>query len=712
MKRNYLFLLLSLLALPATAQTKLDAHSAVTIARMHSALTARRNAAPTGQTVASPEISVMVQMKPGHTPSEISFDGADIKVVRDEFAVVSLPFDSLQYLSGVPGVKTISYDMGAHPCLEKANADTGADKAHAGTDLSQPYTGKGVAVAILDSWFDPNHPMFRDSATGKSRVKMLITSSGKVIDTPEEIETYNPGRHYYDHGTHVTGIAAGAYDDGTFTCRGVATGSDILMAESTDDSADFMTTVEKLVSYSKEHNEPLVINMSYKTIGGAHDGSNPIAAYIDRVSEAGDAVFCLASGNEALHPCAQHMIFTDEGQEMKALIEEPTGNCFEVWSVTGEAFDAKVVIVDTIAKQVVYTLPVVENEYTKYSSETDAELAKFATGDFHLMGVVDSSSGKYYLYVGFGNDTQVTDINRYAFGYVVTGHKGQEVLANSFMTPYFVSGGMDGWGEGASTGGTANDYGSGTEAIVVGSYTTKDTSVFGDGKSYTLKSEYDLDDVCGDVSSFTSYGTFSTGRSYPHILAPGSLIESAMSTYYMENPDVEHMPYSHSVVEDGRTYYWMDAYGTSMSSPYMAGTAALWLEADPTLTASEIRDIAMATARRDDFVINAKIPEQCGAGKLDVYAGLKKVLEGVVTGMKSIDADKRFVWRATEAGYEFFSAGATSLTATVCNMRGEVVARSRAAGDSLILSTYSLPHGVYVVSLSDGNTVHTVKIAQ
>ncbi len=712
MKRQYLFLLLSLLALPTMAQIKLDAHSAVTMAHMRTALNAKRSAAPVGQNVASPEISVMVQMKPSHAPSEISFEGAEVKAVRDEFAVVTLPFDSLQRLSDVPGVKTISYTMEAHPCLEKANEDTGADKVHAGTDLNQPYTGKGVAVAVLDSWFDPNHPMFRDPATGKSRVKMFITPSGKVLDTPEQMEAYNPGEEVFDHGTHVTGIAAGAYDDGTFTCRGVATGSDILMAESTNESADFMLLVEKLVSYSKEHHEPLVINMSYKTVGGAHDGSNPIAAYIDRVSEAGDAVFCLAAGNEALYPCAQHMIFAEEGQEMKAILEEYEGTAFEVWSITGEPFDTKVVIVDTIAKQVVYTLPVVENESTSYSSETDAELAKYVTGNFEVMGVVDSSSSKYYVFIGISYGMQVNDRSRYALGYIVTGHKGQEVLANSFMTPHFVSGGMEGWGEGATTGGTANDFGSGTESIVVGSYTTKDRSVFGDGTSYTLKSEYDLDDVCGDVSSFSSYGTFSTGRSYPHILAPGCLIESSLNTFYMENPDVEHMPYSHSVVVDGRTYYWMETYGTSMSSPYMVGTAALWLEADPTLTAREIRDIAMTTARRDSFIVNAKIPVQCGAGKLDVYAGLKKVLERVAASMKHIDADKRLVWRATTGGYEFFSAGATSLSAAVYNMRGEVVMRSRAAGDSLVLSTADLPHGVYAVSLSDGSTVHTVKIAQ
>lgn len=712
MKRKYLFLLLSLLTLPTMAQTKLDAHSAATVDRMRSALNAKRSAAPIGQMVAAPEISVMVQMLPGHTPSEISFEGAEIKAVRDEFAVVTLPFDSLERLSDVPGVKTISYDMGAHPCLEKANADSGADKAHAGIGLNQPYTGKGVAVAVLDSWFDPNHVMFRDPSTGKSRVKMFILSSSKVLTTPEEIEAYEASWHDFDHGTHVTGIAAGAYDDGTFTCRGVATGSDILMAESTDESADFMLKVEKLVSYSKEHNEPLVINMSYKTIGGAHDGSNPIAAYIDRVSATGDAVFCLAAGNEGLAPCAQHMTFTEEGQEMKAILEENIGNPFEVWSITGEPFDAKVVIVDTIAKQVVYSAPVVQGQSATYSSDTDAEMAKYMAGLFYVAGRVDPSSGKYYAYIYINAESMNTDEQRYALGYIVTGHKDQEVLANSFMVPHFVSGGMEGWGEGASTGGTANDYGSGTEAIVVGSYTTKDASAFSDGRSYTLKSEYDLDDVCGDVSSFTSYGTFSTGRSYPHILAPGCLIESSMSTFYMENPNVEHMPYSHSVVVDGRTYYWMDAYGTSMSSPYMTGTAALWLEADPTLTAREIRDVAMTTARRDSFIVNAKNQVQCGAGKLDVYAGLKKVLERVAASMKRIDADKQFMWRSTTGGYEFFSAGATSLSATVYNMRGDVVMRSRMAGDSLALSTASLPHGVYAVSLSDGSNVHTVKIAQ
>ena len=39
--------------------------------------------------------------------------------------------------------------------------------------------------------------------------------------------------------------------------------------------------------------------------------------------------------------------------------------------------------------------------------------------------------------------------------------------------------------------------------------------------------------------------------------------------------------------------------GTSQASPYMAGVAALWLEANPNLTHEEIKEIATKTANND-----------------------------------------------------------------------------------------------------------------
>ncbi len=718
-KKLFFLTLSSLFALHSLAQQKFDAQSTIALHQMRTSLQQTRRAAPAGHEVKSPEISVMVKMLPGHVPAEITGIGARVGVERGEFAVVTLPLDSVDCLAALPGIQCISYKQHIRYCLDRATADMGVDKIHAGTGLNLPYTGKGVAVGVLDNWLDPNHIMFRNSATGESRVKMFLGNDGQVLDTPQQISAYVPSESEQssDHGTHVAGIAAGAYDDGTFSCNGVATGSDILLGNMADDAATFMERVEAFTSYSKTHGMPLVINLSYEPLCGAHDGTDPITSYIDRVSTDGDAVFCIAVGNAGFYPCSQKVTFSHDGDEMKTIfwnienIEDENGGV-SIWSNSAEMFTTKIVVVDRNAKEVVATLSPNQVGYTQFDLGTDPDIAKAFSGKIFTSANIDQNNNRYNLYITLDPSLTTLDANRYELGYIITGHSNQTVTAYSLSQPLFDGDGMEGWGEGITSDGAVNDFVCGKETIAVGSYTTRDTITFDGGITYTLKDNMNIDDKCGDVSSFTSYGTLADGRTVPHILAPGAAVISAMSTFYMENDKIYHMPYTNAVTSDGRTYYWTAYPGTSMAAPCVTGTAALWLEADPTLTARDIRDIAMQTARRDSFVVNAGNQVQCGAGKIDAYAGLMKVLERVATSLRHIDSGKDFIWRAaSDYGYEFFSAGATSLSATVYNMRGEAVLRCRTAGDRLSLGVGSLPKGVYAVSVSDGKTTRTVKIA-
>ena len=62
-----------------------------------------------------------------------------------------------------------------------------------------------------------------------------------------------------------------------------------------------------------------------------------------------------------------------------------------------------------------------------------------------------------------------------------------------------------------------------------------------------------------------------------------------------------------------------------MASPMAAGVFALWLQADPTLTVSEIRDIAMLTANRN--FADIADPHWGASGALDAVAGLRTVID-------------------------------------------------------------------------------------
>ncbi len=714
MKKHLILISLALATTTSFAQSKIDAQSRLALAQLNTAtVQAGRSNAPASPAAAQQTVEVMVRMQPGHSPEEISLDGVEVGVTRSEFGVVSLPVSSMDALEALPEVRSISYKQSMVPCLTHANKDTGTDRLHQGDGLSQPYTGKGVTVGVLDNWLDPNHIMFRDSETGENRVKLFITSGGVVYSTPAKIAAYEPTDEdkSSDHGTHVTGIAAGNFDNGSVTLTGAAPESNIIMSYLSEDIASFMKKLETFVRFAKKNGTRLVINMSYSPIGGSHDGTGALAAYIDTVSKQEDVVFCLASGNDGAYYCNQNYTYSEDLEQARTFLEGTVGN-IDVWASDSREVGVAFVAYDKSQKRTVSDAVQIEMYGTNtIDAAQSGTLGNYFSGTITSTAYIDKNNYHYNAFVTLNLAKRSSDSN-IVLGMIIAGQKGLSMRANTTVTPRFVPADEQypGWGAGVSRDGSSTDFGTGTEAIVVGSYNTTDRVTYANGVTYGL-SNYGFSDKAGDVSSFTSYGTYSTGRSYPHILAPGAFIESAMNTYYMENTAVgTHNPYTRSVTVDGKTYYFTSYIGTSLASPFMAGTAALWLEANPSLSHTDIREIAIQTARRDAQV-EAANQVQCGAGKLDAYEGLKEALRRAATDVRRIDSERDFLFNCNARGqYDFFIAGATSVQALVCNIQGQTVRTAAASADTLQLSTDGLVPGVYVVKVTGGNKCHSVKI--
>ena len=102
-------------------------------------------------------------------------------------------------------------------------------------------------------------------------------------------------------------------------------------------------------------------------------------------------------------------------------------------------------------------------------------------------------------------------------------------------------------------------------------------------------------EVGGTLAYFSSYGPTLDGRLKPNVSAPGVSVESSLSSFRDGTYTVT------STAEfDGMTYDFAKLSGTSMSSPATAGVVALMLEANPTLTAGDVRDLLEQTAREDN----------------------------------------------------------------------------------------------------------------
>jgi hypothetical protein len=75
----------------------------------------------------------------------------------------------------------------------------------------------------------------------------------------------------------------------------------------------------------------------------------------------------------------------------------------------------------------------------------------------------------------------------------------------------------------------------------------------------------------------------------------------------------------------GEQYPWGLYSGTSMSTPVVAGTIALWLQAKPNLTPEEVRQVLSRTCRQPDSTL-VYPNNYYGFGEIDAYRGLLDIL--------------------------------------------------------------------------------------
>ena len=143
----------------------------------------------------------------------------------------------------------------------------------------------------------------------------------------------------------------------------------------------------------------------------------------------------------------------------------------------------------------------------------------------------------------------------------------------------------------------------------------------------------------------------------------------------------------------GNNYEFGQMSGTSMATPYMTSICALWLEADPTLTHTQIRDIAQQTAVLDaycntnNYYTKQNDGNQAGSGKVDAYAGLKYILDQKSSVLSPIADNKRFmICSLSNNTFEAYTAGAVAMSASLYTMDGRLVASACQSGNTIQVS--------------------------
>lgn len=563
------------------------------------------------------------------------------------------------------------------------------------------------------------------------------------------IEDFTTDSRTSFHGTHTTGIMAGGYKgsllmaqtaaDGMTTTNvtvdnpyyGCATESE-LVASCGDLYDQFIAFgVDDIISYAEKSGpapKPCVVNLSLGSNLGAHDSTSLMNRFLGECGK--DAIVCVAAGNEADYPVALTKTFSAEDTTVQTFLRPMQEGAFAtasntyynlrngslyVYSSDSTMFALQAVVYNAKRHRIVARFPLDYNsdgqlvswstggDYAIDGAQSNAMFSKMFQGYIALASAKDTETGRYYALADFltTDDQQNNADGDYRIGIVVTGHDGQRVdVYGDAQFDYFDDYDEAGWSEG-SRNGTINDLACAPNVISVGCYNVRDHWPSIDGYVYGYNNnEFPV----GQVSRFSSFGTLLNGRNLPDVCAPGSSVVSSTNTYCVENAN---MGYPDAALQakttvNGKTYYWQQTLGTSMSTPVVAGSIALWLQADPSLTYNDVIGIIRKTAVVDDDVRQGD-SVQWGAGKFDAYAGLKEVLQHVSAGVRGVTASHTAKPIVTPCGWRTFRvllAGAKRLDLRVYSISGQCLLSSDSNGEEATVDATGWRDGVYLLQVN------------
>ncbi|GLZ76656.1 serine protease [Actinorhabdospora filicis] len=174
-----------------------------------------------------------------------------------------------------PGIAHVWLNGKKHVTLDESVQQVGGNTA-----WQSGYSGTGITVAVLDTGIDLTHPDFRDRVLA---VNDFTNTSPTAVDGN-------------GHGTHVASITAGsgAASNGRF--RGVAPDAKLLIGKVCDNAGQCTDEdiIEGMQWAASQH--ATAVNMSLS--GDPSDGTDPLSAAINNITELTGTLFVVAAGNE------------------------------------------------------------------------------------------------------------------------------------------------------------------------------------------------------------------------------------------------------------------------------------------------------------------------------------------------------------------------------------------------------------------------------
>ena len=549
--------------------------------------------------------------------------------IRD-IVSIKVPLTEISHVSKIQGVDYLAVAGKVDHQLDKAVHDVRADSVQQGIGLPQGFKGKNVYIGVTDWGFDYTHPAFYDSTLSQTRI---IAAWDQFKMSGPHPQGFNYGTEYAGasallaagsdtaniysystHGTHVASIAGGCGAGTAY--RGVAYDANFLFVTFLVDEAAVLDAWEWMYQKSQAAGKRLVINMSWGLYHfGTLDGNSLLSQAITAYSDLG-VVFVNSAGNNG--NVNFHLKKTFNNDQLNSKVDfysyaanaNMWGQSIHAWGEVGHSFSNGIVVKNasntTLAESPFYSTNLT-NTYidTFLLAGTDTIFYNIAADSAHPL----NQKPQMRLRVKCTNTALKILLKSTAIDGTVNYWNVTELTTD-----------VGNWGMPFSYSGTGTTPGDADHGISEPSCSDDVISVAAYAPSYQTPGGAT---VGGGLASFSSHGPRYDGVMKPDIAAPGVSICSAISSF----TDAAYTTIS-SVTFNNKTYDYAKFSGTSMSGPVVAGVCALILEANPWLSAAQVKQLIKETARTDNFtgVIPALGSPLWGMGKLNAYAAVQEAL--------------------------------------------------------------------------------------
>ena len=242
------------------------------------------------------------------------FKQASVTWLSGGYGVVRGTKEAIDALSQNPFIEYIEKPKRLYFATEQGKLASCMEPLQSGFGFS--LFGQGILIAVLDSGIDYTHPEFRNP-DGSTRILAVWDQTGNgnppegfELGTEYSREEMNEALRNIDnaeaqlsirdlsgHGTAVAAIAAGN--------NGVAPQAQLLIVklgtpapDSFPKTTELMMAVEYAYRKALEVQMPLVINLSFGTVYGPHNGTGLLETYLDEMMGRWKSVIVAGTGNE------------------------------------------------------------------------------------------------------------------------------------------------------------------------------------------------------------------------------------------------------------------------------------------------------------------------------------------------------------------------------------------------------------------------------